>query len=133
MKQKKWVLFVVLLALFSPLSVSGEEQQQEDNVGIGFKDEQPADPDDPKVPADPEPIPVPKDPTPINNVLPLTSGSGKDYPSARSGALPKTGEVRHAGMQWMGLLCISSSFWLFLFTRLREEEDDEQESRFENR
>lgn len=132
MKRKKWLVLFSVIALFSPLSVFGEEL--DDQVGISFEAEQPVDPKDPTDPTDPklpnEPDPDPKTPAPLVDVPPLTLGSAKNYflqVSSRK-SLPKTGETRQAGMQWAGLICVASSFWLFLFTRLKEEEDNEQES-----
>lgn len=135
MKRKKWLVLFLVIALFSPLSVFGEER--DDQVGISFKAEQPIDPkdpDDPKDPSDPsvpqEPNPDPKTPAFIFDVPPLTLGSAKNYSlqaSSRKG-LPKTGEIRQAGMQWLGIGCVACSFWLFLFTRLKEEEDDGQKA-----
>jgi len=142
-KRKKWLLLFSLLAVFSPLSVFGEER--DDQVGISFKAEQPVDPKEPTEPTEPKEPAEPKDPTPydpdpspsdeprwitpFNNVLPLTLGSARNYYAQESHKnLPKTGELHQAGMQWTGFLCVACSFWLFLFTRLREEDDNEQEN-----
>ena len=131
MKRKKWLVLFSVLALFSPLSAFGEET--EDQIGIGFQEEQPVDPKDPvdpKEPIDPTPMPYYEEPrwVPFNNVLPYTLGSARNYYARESrNSLPKTGELRHTGMQWLGFFCVACSFWLFLFTRLKEEEDDDQE------
>lgn len=138
MKQKKWLILFSIVALFYPLSAFGEER--EDQVGISFKEEQPVDPKEPvepkepidPAPKDPDPLPYYEEPrwvTPFNNVLPYTLGSARNYYARESRSLPKTGENRQTGMQWTGFLCVACSFWLFLFTRLKEEEEDEQETR----
>ena len=117
-KYKKWVLLLTISSMFFPSTAFGEERQTNDtNVGIGFREEQPA-------PADPS------TPTPINDVLPLTMGKNyqtqADQPRYTSkGTLPQTGSQRQVvWLQFLGLGCIASCFWLFLFTRLREEEKE---------
>lgn len=135
-KRKKWLILLAAIALFSPLSAFAADT--DDSIGIGFKEEQPTEPDpkepDPKdpTPKDPEPIYVPiatgdskGNTIIINNVIPLTLGSEKNR-SVRAKSFPKTGEVLQTEMRFTGFLCVACSFWLFLFTRLREEEDDEE-------
>lgn len=70
MKRKKWLVLFSIIALFSPLSAFGEET--EDQIGIGFQEEQPVDPKDPvdpKEPIDPTPMPYYEEPrwVPFNN------------------------------------------------------------------
>lgn len=128
MKEKKSVVvpLLVLLLLFHllfPISACAEEvASNEFRVNIGFQEE--------PSPSMPIPVePAPSEPAPVNNVLPLTLGQTKyqaDQPQAASrGTLPKTGEQRQAVfLRIIGLGCIASCFWLFLFTRLREEEKE---------
>lgn len=129
-KRKKWLVLFSIIAFFSPLSAFGEET--EDQIGIGFQEEQPVDPKDPvdpKEPVDPSPMPYYEEPrwVPFNNVLPYTLGSARNYYARESrNSLPKTGELRQTGMQWLGFFCVACSFWLFLFTRLKEEADEQE-------
>ena len=109
MKRKKWLLLFSLLAVFSPLSVFGEER--DDQVGISFKAEQPVDPKEPTEPTEPKEPAEPKDPTPYD-----PDPSPSDEPRWIT------------PLQGTGFLCVACSFWLFLFTRLREEDDNEQEN-----
>nr|WP_242703939.1 LPXTG cell wall anchor domain-containing protein [Enterococcus sp. 669A] len=117
-------------ALF-PTSVFGEDiESKETSVGIGFRDEQPAPSPDPSPTPNPN-DPAPYEPVPIDNVLPVTLGQTRyqtqpDQSQAASrGTLPKTGEQRQTVfLRAIGLACIASCFWLFLFTRLREEEEN---------
>lgn len=132
MKGKKWLILFSIIALVSPLVAFGKET--EDQIGIGFQEEQPVDLKEPvnrKEPTDPTPMPYeePKETAPFNNVLPYTLGSARNYYASESrNNLPKTGELRQTGMQWLGFFCVACNFWLFLFTQLKEEEDDEQEN-----
>ena len=121
MKRKKLLVLVTISCVFFPASVFGEEiQNQETGIGIGFRDEQP-------VPIDP----IPYDPAPIDNVVPVPLGQtryqsqAKQLPATSQGTLPKTGEQRQTVLlRTIGLTCIASCFWLFLFTRLREGEQE---------
>lgn len=119
MKRKKWLILLATVALFSPLSAFAEETV--DSIGIGFKEEQPSESDPKYVPMASENSKGNK----INNVIPSTLGSEKNG-YVPTGSLPKTGEVLQTEMRFTGFLCVACSFWLFLFTRLREEEDDEE-------
>ncbi|EOH93008.1 LPXTG cell wall anchor domain-containing protein [Enterococcus pallens] len=116
MKQRTLVLLIAIFCVFFPTSVFGEElQKQETGVGIGFQTEQPA-------PADPTPY----EPEPVNNVLPLTLGK-QGYQAQGKGTLPQTGEQQNGRfLQLLGLSCLISCFWLFLFIRLREHEQDHE-------
>lgn len=100
--------------MFFPTTVFGEEvQSKETNIGIGFQAEQPA-PDDP----------TPYEPETVNNVLPLTLGK-QGYQAQGKGTLPQTGEQQNGRLlQLLGLSCLISCFWLFLFIRLRGHEQD---------
>ena len=129
MKRKKLLVLVTISCVFFPASVFGEEiQNKETSVGIGFRDEQPAPTPDPTpTPVDPSPY----DPAPIDNVVPVPLGQtryqtqAKQLPATSQGTLPKTGEQRQTVfLRTIGLACIVSCFWLFLFTRLREEEQE---------
>lgn len=127
-KGKKLLLVVTISCVFFPTSVFGEEiNAKETGIGIGFREEQPA-----PSPA-PSPMPDDPDPTPINNVLPAALGQTRyqtqttQQPAASQGTLPKTGEQRQVlFLQALGLACLTSCFWLFLFTRLREEEKENE-------
>lgn len=124
-KRTYFVWLTILLGLFFPMTTSAQTQVKETSVGIGFRTEQPT-----PVPAEP----IPSEPIPVNNVLPATIGQTRYYTqsdqpqTASKGTLPKTGEQRQvAFLQFIGLGCIASCFWLFLFTRLREEEKENEE------
>lgn len=115
-KHKKWIAIVAISSMFFPTAAFGEEvQSNETSVGIGFRTEQPA-------PADP----TPHEPEPINNVLPLTLGK-QGYQAQGKGTLPQTGEKEQSlFLQMLGLSCLISCFWLFLFFRLKENEQDDE-------
>ena len=130
-KRKKLPLLVTISCVCFPTSVFGEEMQtKETGIGIGFRDEQPApNPDPTPVPIPDDPMPY--DPAPIDNVLPIALGQtryqaqAKQLPATSQGTLPKTGEQQQVVfLRVLGLACIASCFWLFLFTRLREEEQE---------
>lgn len=115
-KYKKWIAIVAISSMFLPTAAFGEEvQSNETSVGIGFRTEQPS-------PIDP----TPTDPEPINNVLPLTLGKDGYWTQASGkGTLPQTGEKRQGWfLQLLGLSCLISCFWLFLFVRLKENEQE---------
>nr|WP_242703855.1 cell wall protein [Enterococcus sp. 669A] len=114
-----------MLSLFFPTPVMAEEHSsKETKVGIGFIEE--------TNPPGPTPVdPAPYEPSPSNNVLPLTLGQTRyqtqpnQAQATSRGTLPKTGEQRQVVLlQGIGLACIACCFWLFLFTRLREEEEN---------
>ena len=122
MKPKRILLLVTIFCVFFPSSAFGEERQvSETSVGIGFVEESPG-----PIPEEP----TPNDPAPIDNVLPTTlnqtgyRAQDNQPKDVIRGTLPKTGEQRQKVLlQIIGLGCVVSCFWLFLFTRLREEED----------
>lgn len=126
-RYKKFFLLLILICLSSPTIALAESYVNEVDIGIGFQIEQPA----------PNPTPMPSEPirdepVPVDNVLPATIGetryqSQSNQPQATSrGTLPKTGEQRQVKLlQFLGLSCLISCFWLFLFTRLREEDEHE--------
>ncbi|MGG5329579.1 LPXTG cell wall anchor domain-containing protein [Enterococcus sp. AZ163] len=123
-----FVWFTILLGLSFPSTTSAQTQEKATSVGIGFRTEQPK-------PTPTRTDPKPSDPAPINNVLPTTLGQTRYYTqsdqpqTASKGTLPKTGEQRQAVfLRLIGLGCITSCFWLFLFTRLREEEQENEEN-----
>ena len=110
MKRKKWLLFVLIIALFFP--TVGNAQEEATQVGIGFSE----------LGAPKEPVP------PTNNVLPLTStaqGVDKVFP-ASTGTLPKTGEQLSYRLRGVGIFCLMICFWLFLFFKMKEEELDDE-------
>ncbi|EOH94186.1 LPXTG cell wall anchor domain-containing protein [Enterococcus pallens] len=119
-----FVWLTIILGLSFPITTSAQTQEKGTNVGIGFRTEQPK--------PTPTPVqPLPSEPVPINNVLPATIGQTRYYTqsdqpqTASKGTLPKTGEQRQVVfLQFIGLGCVASCFWLFLFTRLREEEQE---------
>lgn len=110
MKQKKgFFLLVMVVSLLLPISTNASENQEVD-IGIGFAESQPV----------PKEIPF----IPEENVLPLTSGY-KTYPS-RYGALPKTGMIQTNWANRLGVLCLVVCFWLFLFFRIKDDEDSKE-------
>ena len=129
MKRKTILVFFSSIVLLFPFSASAEEQ---DRVGIGFKaaqteiseTEESSDLVDLEIKE--ESVSSKKPLNSVMNVLPLTLGSKKNCSmGTNKRALPKTGEAIQLSLRMVGLLCISCSFWLFLFTRLKEEENNE--------
>ena len=119
-KSKRILLIFTLLCIFFPTSAFGEEQTKVTGVGIGFSEGQPG----------PQPDnPTPNEPQPIDNVLPSALGQKSYYSQDTQlkdtfrGTLPKTGEQQKLLVQLIGVVCVASCFWLFLYTRLREEEE----------
>ncbi|MBO0451181.1 LPXTG cell wall anchor domain-containing protein [Candidatus Enterococcus murrayae] len=105
MNRIKGVVIVVLLSLcFSSAAVASEET----DVGISFGTS-------PTEPVKPRPEP--------DNVLPLTST--KSYEP--TGRLPQTGEKGQSKfMQLIGALCLVGVFWMFLFIRFKDEDEEDE-------
>lgn len=110
MKHKKWVFFLLLLCFLLPVTTQAAEEQDIE-IGIGFKEAQPL----------PKEIPA----TPKENVLPLTSGD-RIYQARRIRALPKTGMIQTSWINVIGIFCLAVWFWLFLFFRIREDNDSQE-------
>lgn len=108
-KHKKGFFLLVIVSLFLPISAYASENQTGD-IGIGFAGNQPA----------PKEVPF----LPEENVLPLTSGY-KSYPT-RYGTLPKTGMIHTNWANRLGVLCLAVCFWLFLFFRIKDDEDSKE-------
>lgn len=104
--RKNFILAIVCVSFAFPMQSLAVESQ--DEIGIGFS----------------QTVPQPN-PTPINkvNVIPLTSSYKKTQPL--TAVLPKTGEQLNRNFQLLGICCLLSSFWLFLFLRLKKEEEYE--------
>lgn len=107
--KKKWLIVAMMtsLSLSFPIQSLANDQANT-SVGIGFSNQA-------------TPTPTPDPPTQKNNIIPMTSSS---Y-TPRRGRLPQTGGLFNHYLQLMGIGFILLSFWLFLFLRLKKEEDAE--------
>lgn len=116
LKRIKGIKTIILLGLLLLLNVPQATSAADigtGEVGIGFasKTQQPADTT-----------------APIDNVLPLTStkaGASEQLQTTQVKRLPQTGDQTAQRLHRLGLLCLISVFWLFLFHQLREEDAHE--------
>lgn len=112
MQRRRGVLIVLLVSLFLPTITFAQEKSTE--VGIGFSE------------VDTSKQPSPSDiVTPINNILPATSTAqaAKPFSLTSQGTLPKTGEDQSSKLRFIGVLCLMACYWLFLFSRMKGEEE----------
>lgn len=112
MPRKKGVLILALLCFFLPtFSYAQEEATQ---VGIGFRSLE-----TPKKSFPSDRV------TPMANVLPSTSTArNANTPSSASReTLPKTGERQSSWLRFIGVICLTVCYWIFLFLKMKEEEE----------
>lgn len=111
-RRRKGVLIVLLISIFLPTATFAQEKPTE--VGIGFSEI------DTSKQSSPSDIV-----TPINNVLPTTSTvrTADTFSPASHGALPRTGEGQSSILRFVGMLCLMACYWLFLFLRMKGEEE----------
>lgn len=110
--QKRRVLILLVIGLFLPSAAFAAERTSE--IGIGFSEIQ--------TPSQPSP---PDEAVPRENVLPMTatrSGENGSTPTKR-GVLPQTGENQASILRLVGIVCLMVCYWLFLFLRIKEEEE----------
>lgn len=104
MNRIKGVVMILLVSLcFSSSALAVDEETE---VGIGFTTGTTTEPSKP----DPD------------DVIPLTTSKSDPI-----GRLPQTGETKESKvMRLIGALCLAGAFWMFLFVRFKDEDEEDE-------